>query len=273
MFGAIDIGGTKTLVATFNIEGKLINSIKFMTPTSFQEFKTKLESSYQSLGSPILKLVCAACPGRLDRNKGIAIAFGNLNWVNIPIRDDLESIFNCPVIIENDAKLAGLYETNELGSKYRKVLYLTISTGIGGALIIDSKIDKDFENIEPGQILLEFEGKLQRWEHFASGKAISLRYHQQASEIRDPKIWSEIAHNIALGLIDLIALYTPSVIIIGGGVGAHLEKFKDKLVKDLKIYQNSLIEIPPIIKAKNAEEAVIYGCYLNTKARYDKTNH
>jgi glucokinase len=273
MFGAVDIGGTKTLIAIFDMEGKLINSIKFITPPNYQEFKKQLTGSYVNLGSPDLKLLCVACPAKLDRNKGVAVAFGNLSWVNIPIRNDAESIFSCPVIIENDAKLAGLYEAGVLGKKYRKVLYLTVSTGIGGGLIINDKIDKDFENIEPGQILLEYEGKLQRWEHFASGKAITLKYHKQASEITDTEIWYEIAHNIAMGLIDLIALYNPNVVIIGGGVGAHLEKFRDKLVEDLKIYQNSLIEIPPVIKAKNAEEAVIYGCYLNAKASYDKANY
>ncbi len=273
MYGAIDIGGTKTLIATFDTNGKMINSTKFMTPSSYQEFKKKLEDSYKYLGSPDMKLVCAACPGKLDRNRGIAIAFGNLSWVNIPIRDDLEIVFNCPIIIENDAKLAGLYEAHELGSKYRKVLYLTVSTGIGGGLITNGKINKDFEDMEPGQMLLEHDEKLQRWEHFASGKALSLRYHQQASEITDPKIWYEIARNIAVGLIDLIALYTPGVIIIGGGVGAHLEKFKDQLMEDLKIYQNSLIEIPPVFKAKNAEEAVIFGCYLNIKDSDDRSNY
>ena len=273
MFGAIDIGGTKTLIASFDKEGKLINSIKIPTPSSYQEFKNQLKIAYQKLGSTNFKLVCVACPGKLDRNRGIAVAFGNLNWVNIPIRNDLELIFRCPIIIENDAKLAGLYEAHEIGRKYRKVLYLTVSTGIGGGLIIDGKIDKDFENIEPGQILLEYEGKLQRWEHFASGRAISLKYHQLASEITDNDIWYSVAKNIAIGLIDLIAMYNPSVVIIGGGVGAHLEKFQDKLVDELKIYQNPLIEIPPIVKAKDAEEAVIYGCYLNSKISYDKTNY
>jgi predicted NBD/HSP70 family sugar kinase len=273
MFGAIDIGGTKTLLATFDEKGKLINSIKFKTPDSYQKFNIQLENSYKSLNSPILKFVSTACPAMLDRNKGVAIAFGNLNWVNVPVRDDQEKLFRCPVVIENDAKLAGLYEASQLGKKYRKVLYLTVSTGIGGSLIINGKIDSDFQNIEPGQMLLEYEGELQRWEHFASGKAISLRYHQLASEITDKSIWYEIARNIAIGLIDLIALYTPNIIIIGGGVGAHLEKFIEPLEAELKIYQNPLIVIPPIIKAKNAEEAVIYGCYLNARTYYDKTNY
>jgi glucokinase len=273
MFGAIDIGGTKTLISSFTEDGKLIDSIKIKTPTSYQDFKIKVSETFKKLGNPSFKIVCVACPAKLDRIKGIALAFGNLTWVNIPIRNDFEAIFRCPIIIENDAKLAGLYEADVLGEKYRKVLYITVSTGIGGGLIINNRLEKDFEDIEPGQILLEHEGKLQRWEHFASGKAISLKYHQQASEITDNTIWYEIAKNIALGLIDLIALYTPNVVIIGGGVGAHFEKFSEKLSDELEIYQNSMIEIPPIIKAKDAEEAVIYGCYINAKIHYGKTNY
>ena len=61
-----------------------------------------------------------------------------------------------------------------------------------------------------------------------------LRYHQQASEITDKNTWHTIAQNIAFGLIDLIALYTPNIVILGGGVGAHFEKFKDKLSGRIK---------------------------------------
>jgi glucokinase len=273
MFGAVDIGGTKTLVGIFNHEGKLINSIKFETPSEYSNFKSKLEKVFIDLGNHDLKMTCVALPGKIDRIRGIGIAFGNLNWVNVPVRKDLELIFKCPIILENDAKLAGLYEATSLGKEYKKVLYITISTGIGGGLIVNDRIDKDFEDIEPGQMLLEHEGKLKRWENFASGKAIYLEYHQKASEIKNEKTWSRIAHNIALGLIDLIANLTPNIIIIGGGVGAHLEKFQDKLVEDLKIYQNPLLEIPPIIKAKNPEEAVIYGCYLNSLRKYEIINN
>ncbi len=47
--------------------------------------------------------------------------------------------------------------------------------------------------------------------------------------------------------------------MIGGGVGSHLEKFKDRLDEQLKIYENPLLVIPPIVKAQRAEDAVIYG--------------
>lgn len=272
MFGAIDIGGTKTLIAYFDESGKLKKSIKIKTPSNYQDFKLRVKAAFEELGNPSFRMLCVACPAKIDRIKGVAQVFSNLSWVNIPIRNDLEMIFRCPIIIENDAKLAGLYEAGVVGEKYRKVLYITVSTGIGGALIINNKIGKDFEDIEPGQILLEHDNRLQRWEHFASGKAISLEYHQLASEITDSNTWYQIAKNIAIGLIDLIALYNPNIIIIGGGVGAHFDKFSGKLNDELNIYRNPLIDIPPIIQAKDAEEAVIYGCYINSKVHYGKTN-
>lgn len=265
MYGAVDIGASKTLVCVFSEDGKLLEKNKFETPKNYLDFLKVLESEVNKLKYKDLKITCVATPGKIDRNKAIGIAFGNLPWVNVSIRKDFEPIFRSPIIIENDAKLAGLYEASTVAKGYHKALYITISTGIGGGLIIDGKLSKDFQNIEPGQMLLEHKGKLERWENLASGKAIFNQFHQKASEITDPKIWYQVAHNIALGVIDLIALLTPDIIVIGGGVGAHFEKFKDRLMEDLKIYQNALLTIPPVVKATKAEEAVAYGCYLNAK--------
>jgi glucokinase len=273
MYGAVDIGGSKTLFVIFDNKGKLVTKIKFETPIKYQDFLEELEKSYNKLGSPSLDITCVALPGKIDRSKGIGIAFGNLGWINIPARKDFEKTLRCPILLENDAKLAGLYEANQLKDKnFKKVFYLTVSTGIGGGLIINNKISKDFEDIEPGLMLLEHQGKLEKWQDFASGKAIYLKFHQKASEITDTKIWYQVAHNIALGLIDIIAMINPDIVIIGGGVGAHLEKFQDRLIEDLKVYQNPLITIPTIVKAKDAEEAVVYGCFLKAKSYVDKNN-
>jgi predicted NBD/HSP70 family sugar kinase len=84
-----------------------------------------------------------------------------------------------------------------------------------------------------------------------------------ASEITDEQDWYLVARNIAIGLINLIVLLSPDCIIIGGGVGTHLEKFHEKLYSELELYQSNLIEkIPEIRKAQHPEEAVIYGGYL-----------
>jgi predicted NBD/HSP70 family sugar kinase len=68
-----------------------------------------------------------------------------------------------------------LSEAMLLANQYNKVLYLTISTGIGGGRCKNGKIDPDFENFEPGQMVFEKDGKTLVWEDFASGRALKAR--------------------------------------------------------------------------------------------------
>lgn len=271
MYGAVDIGGTKTLVAVFNKKGELVEQIKFPTPKIYEEFKEELANTVAKLTTTDFLRVVAAAPGFINRKHGVGVAFGNLPWENVPLQHDLEHIFHAPVQVENDAKLAALSEALLVKKDYRKVLYVTISTGIGGGYIIDGKIDPDFENMEPGHMLLEHDDKLVRWEKFASGRAVYEKYGTRFSDIDDPQLWYVVSRNIAVGLINLIASLTPEVIIIGGGAGAHLDKFKDRLDEHLKIYENPLVHIPPVIKAQRAEEAVIYGCYEFAKQHVKAT--
>lgn len=147
--------------------------------------------------------------------------------------------------------------------EFRKVLYITISTGIGSGLIIDQKIDPDFLDMEVGHMLLEHGDRLIRWEDFASGSAIVERFGKRVSEIpeNNAEAWYLIARNIAIGLINVVAILTPDIIVLGGGVSTNLSKFKDRLMEQMKIYGNPMLTIPPIVQAKRTEEAVIYGCY------------
>jgi predicted NBD/HSP70 family sugar kinase len=263
MFGAVDIGGTKTLVAVFDDGGKIVEQIKFPTPKDYEAFTAELAKTVASLTTKDMQRVVAAVPARLDRKHGVALAFGNLEWKNLPIQADLEKVFKAPVIIENDAKLAALSEAIALDPPAHKALYITISTGVGGGLIIDGKIPPEFEDMEAGQLLLEHNGKLKDWEDFASGRAFQAKFGTRVSETPDDRTeaWYWLARNVAIGLVTLIATLTPDIIIIGGGAGAHLEKFQDRLQEELKIYENPMFAIPPIVKAQHPEEAVIYGCY------------
>ncbi len=259
----IDVGATKTLLANFSGGGKLVSEYKFPTPKSYDKFTEELQSSLQQSGfnTKEISAACTAIPGKVDRTKGVGLKFGNLDWKNVPIRDDLEKILgNIPIYVENDAKLAGVYEAS-IHKEYRKVLYLTVSTGIGDGIIIDGKIDPDFADSEPGQMVLEHDGKLQKWEDFASGRAFKARYDKKVAEVDNPFIWKQYSKSLAVGIDTLAATLQPDVIIIGGGVGAHLEKFIEPLNTELQKFQNQMVQIPPIIKADKAEEAVIYGCY------------
>lgn len=262
MYLAIDIGGTKTLLATFSASGKKLESAKFETPHDYADFLGRLDEAFKSLPDlEELRSCVVGAPGRIERSTGTVLAFGNLPWENVPIQRDLEKLIRLPVTVENDANLAGLSEAILIKHAYKKVLYITISTGIGGIVITDGVIDADYADMEFGHMIFEHEGRLQAWEDFASGKAIFERFGKKASEIEDPAIWYEASRNIALGLTNVIANLTPEVVVIGGGVGSHFDKFSDPLHESMLLYASKLVAVPPLRKALRAEEAVIYGCY------------
>lgn len=265
MILAIDIGGTKTLLGLFGKDGKLQKSYKFETPADYPDFVRMLQEEIPKfVGDTHITDCVSAVPGKLDRENGVCIALGNRPWTNIPIGQDLSTIVGVSVRIENDSKLAGLSEALLL-PEYRKALYITVSTGIGSAFVVDGRLDPNTIDAEVGHMMLEHMGKLQTWEHFASGKAIFEKFGKKASDITDESAWYIIARNIAIGLIDVIATMTPDVVIMGGGVGSHLPKFQARLEEELKLYQTSVVDIPPIKQAQRPEEAVIYGCYALTQ--------
>jgi len=272
MYLAVDIGGTKTLLGVFSEDGELKQKIRFETPESYEDFKRSLADNVAGLTTKDFQSCAAAIPGMVNRKEGIGITFGNLPWQSVPLQDDIEKLINAPVILENDSKVAALSEAIIIRSEFKKVLYVTIGTGISAGLIVNSNIDPEFADSESGHMLLEHQGKMQTWESFASGKAITRKFGKQASDITDENAWKEIARNIAVGLIDLIAVIQPEVIIIGGGVGNHFEKFEKYLKRTLRKYEMPLVPIPPIRKAVKPEEAVLFGCYHLAKEKYGKTD-
>lgn len=271
MYLTIDVGGTKTLLATFSDAGEILERLKFPTPKSYSDFIAELKASIVKICGGETPVSCSmALPASIDREHGVAEYFGNLDWANVPVADDLKGTLNCPLYLENDAKLAGLAEAYELRDRYKRVLYVTVSTGIGLGLVVDGKIDYSVSDAGGRGMLMEHHGKLMAWEEFASGKAIVAHLGKMASEITDEKDWYFVARNIAVGLIDLIVTLSPECIVIGGGVGAHLDKFKAHLDAELEIYKSKMInELPEITEAKHPEEAVVYGGYLLCK-QHDK---
>jgi len=271
MYLAVDIGGTKTLLAVFDVKGKMRKELKFPTPQDYETFLAELDSNVKKLDVDDFQAAAVAVPGLLDRDAGKVLALGNLPWKNEPIEAEIESLLGCPVAIENDAKLAGLSEAILIIKEFKRTLYITISTGIGLSLITNGIIDTKVGDLGGKGLLVEHNEKLVPWESFASGKAIFEKYGKRASDITDQADRKLISHNLAIGFIDLIAVLQPEVIVVGGGVGAHFEKFDKYLVKELKSYEVPMLPIPPIRKAQHAEEAVIYGCYELVKDKYGST--
>jgi predicted NBD/HSP70 family sugar kinase len=272
MYLGIDIGGTKTLLAVLDANGVILEKVRVPTEHDYTQFIKILTENVAKLSTNKFIACGVGVPGRLDRVHGIGLAMGNLPWKNIPIRKDIQKIVGCPVVIENDAKLAGLSESMLLKGTYRRVLYITISTGIGVGFIIDQTIVEALEDSEGGQVLVEEGGKTHFWEDIASGEAIVRRYGKKAKDIHDETTWRHIAHDIGIGMSDLISVIQPEVIVIGGSVGGYFDRFKKPLMEVLHRYELPITKVPPVMSAARPDDAVVYGCYDLAKAVYGKAH-
>lgn len=267
MYVGIDIGGTKTLVAVLTNEGKIVESTKFPTPKKYSNFLLELAHTVHHLEHKDFVAAGVAAPGRIDRKHGIALKYSNLTWVNSPLQADCEKLLHCPVVLENDANLAGLSEAL-LHKNIDRVLYVTVSTGIGTGFVYKGQLDSATINGEGGQILLPFKGHLVRWETFASGRAIYNHFGKKAADIHDEADWKHIVRNLVLGFYELIAVYQPELIIIGGSIGTYFDRYSHLLQAELDKRAVPVITIPKITQAQRPEEAVVYGCYDLAKQTY-----
>ncbi len=272
MYLGIDIGGTKVLVGCLDEQGVITEHIKFPTPDTYEDFLTELANVVDKLATKDFIAAGVAAPGKIDRNTGHIIAFGNRPWKNVPLQTDVEHIVKCPVVVENDANLAALSESMLLKSKYNRVMYMTISTGIGIGVVEGQQLDPALIDAEAGSMKVDNDGHLAEWETFASGKAIYKRYGKLAADIHEHEVWQAIAHNLAKGLTNLIDIIQPEIIVLGGSVSDYFDRFEAYLIEELRTYAGPLTPVPPIIKAARPDEAVLYGCYDLAKMRYGRAS-
>lgn len=261
MYLGIDVGGTKTLVAELDDNGVILSSHKFPTPQEYPDFLVELANNIAKLTTQDFQAVGVGIPStHINRREGIAVSFANLDWHEVHVQEDIEKLTSCPVVVENDAKLAGLSESR-LRQDINKLLYVTVSTGIGYSLITNQKIDPNIGDGGGSLLILEHNNQLMPWEKFASGKAIVETFGLKAKDIHDEQTWSIIAHNLSLGFMELIATTEPDIIVVGGSVGVYLDRYLKPLTKELKAMETPLLKIPKIEAAIRPEEAVVYGCY------------
>jgi predicted NBD/HSP70 family sugar kinase len=270
MYVGIDIGGTKTLVAKLSDKGEIVDSRRFPSNPDYPAFLKQLDENLRQLDLSGDLHCCAGIPGLVNRDKGTVHALGNLPWHDKPIRDDISKLLGgATVTIENDARLAGLSEARLVMDKYSDVLFMTVSTGIGGAFIQNGRIAKALQDAEMGKMPLIHDGEYIQWEEFASGRGVLKRFNQKASEISDPESWRVIGENIAQGLGPVCCIVQPEVVILGGSVGAHADKFSGFILEFLTKRLHPVVRRPAaILPARRADEAVIYGCYDLAKQIY-----
>lgn len=261
MLVTVDTGGTKTLVTSFEHDGTKGGTIKFPTPSDQTEYVTLLRSTLQEhYGDQAIELVVVALPGIVK--DGVAVWCNNLHWKNFDAQAALAGVLgDAPVVIENDANLAGLAEARILDPIPTSVLYVTVSTGIGTGIITNGRIDPGLRYSEGGRSLVEFDGAIREWESFASGRAIYAAYGKYARDITNGRVWRQIADRISRGFLAIIPFVQPEVIIIGGSIGTYFDRYGAQLQALLKEKLPPHIVCPQIVAARHPEEAVIYGCY------------
>ena len=129
MILAIDIGGTKTLIALFSKRGRILRRRKFKTAQGSKTFVHELTNNLSDFTHRKITGVVVAIPGVVQKN--YSVSFGNRKWDNIDLITPLKELFDCPIWFENDANLAVLYEGFRLPGR---TVFLTFSTGIGGGI-------------------------------------------------------------------------------------------------------------------------------------------
>ncbi len=273
MYLAIDIGGTKTLAGLIDKNGEVIETTRFETPKNYNQFISDLKKAVDEITTNYSKLrgCCIAIPGLIDREKGLVRALGNLPWKNKPIRSDLQKFINTDnILLENDSRLAGLAEANVVRFSYDSILYLTVSTGIGGALIKYGKIVTELQDTEMGKMPLLYDGKVQSWEEFASGRWVVAEFDKKASQIDNAGTLKKIGHNIAYGLGAVCAVLQPQAIIFGGGVGQYADKFSEYISEYLMANLHPVIKHPQaLLSPSYPDDAVLHGCFLYLQQNTD----
>ena len=249
-----------------------------------------------------IKSIGADSPGAIDVNKGEVIFAGNLNWIHIPLKDELQKAFSISCFVGNDANVAALAEALFGAGKGKKsILLMTLGTGIGGGYIKDGRIQAGFHGVgaEIGHFILFPEGRECTcgnkgcFEAYASATGIinmgkdaikenpdcmiAKRAFNNPSNITAKiiidsakendkialKIFGDYTRYIAYGIINIINLINPEVIIIGGGIS----RAGDFLLDSIKTQVTPRIfckQAPysDIILSKMGNEAGIIGAAM-----------
>lgn len=262
MIVAVDTGATKTLVTSFDKSGNMLSSFKYETPKGQKNYVSTLKEYLESTFSgDTIEAIAIGLPSFM--NNQIAVWAPNLGWSNFNLKNALYgTLRNAPIFIENDAKLAGLSSVHHLRKIPESAFYVAIGTGIGTAIIENGQIDTALKRSEGGRMLIEYDGVIQEWEKFASGRAIKDVYGKYAREITSIRTWNQIADRISRGLLAAIPLIQPDVVLFGGSIGTYFDNYGHQLNKLLLEKMPPHIPVPKLAKAHHPEEAVVYGCYI-----------
>lgn len=264
VLAGIDIGGTKIAIALETPSGERVASRRLSTRAevgAYAVLENISRATEEMLAENEVKIISigVGSPAPLDVEKGLILSPSNLrDWDRFPIVSLLNERFKVPVTLDNDANVAALGEyIYGAGRGYQNIFYVTISTGIGGGIIINGEIYHGVSNGagELGHTVVQPEGVrcncgstgcleticagihiARRAKERLAGGAPSLinEMISEASEITAQtvveaarrkdrlalEIWNETCRFLAIGVANIFTLLAPEVVVVGGGIAA-----------------------------------------------------
>lgn len=295
MYLCVDIGGTKTLIASFSNRGLKLKTKRFKTNKDPEAFLADLEATLKRFNLKKATAISIALPGAITYKSGTtssrstasshkstseasdttsstpllssvrSVVFGNLPWPKTSFPRSLGSLLTrlapaAKIYALNDADAAALYEAARFPEK--TVVYLTFSTGIGGGIVKNGSLSGKSASFEPGHKLYRLKGLHEEWEDLAAASAIRRVYGHPVTALKDQAIMNDIAVRLSLGLSDIIKEHEPDIIVIGGPLAFRLPRFVFPLRRLLAENLPPNLEIPRLLRARRPTESVIYGLYL-----------
>lgn len=245
-----DIGGTNTRIAASKDGATLTEPVIYPTSQDFdvaiQQF---IDTAQQLSGGEQIQTIAGGMPGPMDTDKTMVVKAPNLkSWNNKPFKKLLEEKLFTKVILENDTAMWGLGEAmHGAGMGHDIMVYMTVSTGVGGTRIVQGKIDESAQGFEPGHQIISPDGPEcgcggnGHLEAYISGTALQKKYNMLPQEIQDPAVWEEQAYLLAIGLLNTTVFWSPSCIVLGGSV------MKDVPLERVEAHLKSLNHIMPTL--------------------------
>ena len=291
----IDLGGSHIAIGVINnnefivekIEKRLLAKEKKNIKTTIENYIIKnindLRQKYK------ITEIGIAVPGTIQKNEIIKSV--NLGVKNYNLLENLKKEINLPIKIRNDAKCAAIAES-KIGAlkNYKRSIFLTLGTGIGGAVIINGKLldTGELSGCEFGHMIIQKDGikcncgKKGCFEKYASMKALknNLRnslgldettrgqelldmIRKNAEEEKIKKIIDEYIEYLSIGISNLINIFEPEAIGIGGSFiyfsDVLLEKLKNN-IQDKKYLFNDRKEIIIVPAAFGNDAGIIGSC-------------
>ncbi|MDY0409236.1 ROK family protein [Virgibacillus soli] len=270
----IDVGGTTVASGIVNHHGDLIQKVIIDSdPTDKEKMFDCVVTSVNKLlthsSIPLDQIygIGAGVPGKIDREKGIAVYQNNLPWDNFPFVQRIQEVFHVErVVMDNDVYMAAFAEWKEAGLKDELFVYLTISTGIATSIINGGQFIRGagfagelglipvfaphheeglarLEKVASGPAIEKF-GKEQFMDQTISSKKVFDAYY--AGDPKADSLIDEVTTSIAHGVYMINSLLDPHQIMMGGSVAtrnpALLHHIKEKLATYLLDEQKHILD-------------------------------